>query len=206
MANSTFDFQSTSTCTVLCEARRPDPQGTAVSSSCLKGTFLCGSQLGMASLCTTCTCAINCYPFWWTTSLVGLTVPLSWEVYFLSSLPLCVSWLTRSGVSAAILSSNRGIDRSLVATDKDVSDGKYCLLFIAPKTVVEDHRWRMLLLEHSIPLLVAIGRSTLCLQVHGKLTPIVKLCMFCRSKSFPSNTDTDGTLLIDTSSQCKACP
>ena len=55
--------------------------------------------------------------------------------------------LNTRGVSAAILSSNKGIDRSLVATNKDVSDGKYRLLFTAPEAVVEDHRWRMLLLE-----------------------------------------------------------
>ena len=42
---------------------------------------------------------------------------------------------------------NKGIDRSLVATNKDVSDGKYRLLFTAPEAVVEDYRWRMLLLE-----------------------------------------------------------
>ncbi|XP_064392440.1 ATP-dependent DNA helicase RecQ-like [Halichondria panicea] len=77
--------------------------------------------------------------------------------------------LNTGGVSAAILSSNKGIDRSLVATNKDVSDGKYCLLFTAPEAVVEDY----LSLEDAITRAStqflfsgnSCGRSTLCLQV-----------------------------------------
>jgi len=61
-------------------------------------------------------------------------------------------------VPAAILSSNRGIDRSLAATDKDVSSGKYRLLYTAPEAVVEDHSWRMLLLAPRLSsTLVAIA-------------------------------------------------
>ncbi len=40
------------------------------------------------------------------------------------------------GVSAAILSSNKGIDKDLVATAKEVSSGKYFLLYTAPEAVV----------------------------------------------------------------------
>ncbi len=51
--------------------------------------------------------------------------------------------LNNRGVSAAILSSNKGIDKDLVATAKEVSSGKYFLLYTAPEAVVEDHCWRM---------------------------------------------------------------
>ena len=39
--------------------------------------------------------------------------------------------LNNRGVSAAILSSNKGIDKDLVATAKEVSSGKYFLLYTA---------------------------------------------------------------------------
>ena len=51
--------------------------------------------------------------------------------------------LNNRGVSAAILSSNKGIDKDLVATAKEVSSGKYFLLYTAPEAVVEDHCWRI---------------------------------------------------------------
>ncbi len=43
--------------------------------------------------------------------------------------------LNTRGVSAAILSSNMGINPCFVATDKDVSSGKYRLLFTAQEAV-----------------------------------------------------------------------
>ena len=51
--------------------------------------------------------------------------------------------LNNRGVSAAIHSSNKGIDKDLVATAKEVSSGKYFLLYTAPEAVVEDHCWRI---------------------------------------------------------------
>ena len=36
-----------------------------------------------------------------------------------------------------------GIDKDLVATAKEVSSGKYFLLYTAPEAVVEDHCWRI---------------------------------------------------------------
>ena len=62
--------------------------------------------------------------------------------------------LNNRGVSAAILSSNKGIDKDLVATAKEVSSGKYFLLYTAPEAVFEDHCWRIhFLLYHSVNLL-----------------------------------------------------
>ena len=59
--------------------------------------------------------------------------------------------LNNRGVSAAILSSNKGIDKDLVATAKEVSSGK---LYTAPEAVVEDHCWRIhFLLYHRVNLL-----------------------------------------------------
>ncbi len=66
--------------------------------------------------------------------------------------------LSSRGVPAGILSSNRGIDQDLVATARDVSGGKYRLLYTAPEAVIEDHSWRMLLLEPPLSsTLVAIA-------------------------------------------------
>ena len=60
--------------------------------------------------------------------------------------------LNNRGVSAAILSSNKGIDKDLVATAKELSSGKHFLLYTAPEAVVEDHCWRIhfLLYQESI--------------------------------------------------------
>ncbi len=58
-----------------------------------------------------------------------------------------VRGLNSRGVSAAILSSNKGIDKDIVAIAREVYSGKYRLLYTAPEAVVEDHIWRMLLLE-----------------------------------------------------------
>ncbi len=55
--------------------------------------------------------------------------------------------LKSRGISAAILSSNRGIDKGLVTTPTEMSSGKYRLLYTALKAVIEDHSWRMLLLQ-----------------------------------------------------------
>lgn len=50
-----------------------------------------------------------------------------------------------------------GIDRSLVATEMDVSAGKYRLLYAAPEAVVGDHTWtRMLVAPPLSSSLVAI--------------------------------------------------
>ena len=70
--------------------------------------------------------------------------------------------LNNRGVSAAILSSNKGIDKDLVATAKEVSSGKYFLLYTAPEAVFEDHCWRIhFLLYHSVNLL----------KNHAQITP-----------------------------------
>ena len=55
--------------------------------------------------------------------------------------------LKSRGVSAAIVSSNRGIDKGLVTTPTEVSLGKYRFLHTVPKAVVKDHSWRMSMLE-----------------------------------------------------------
>ena len=49
--------------------------------------------------------------------------------------------LRSQGVSAAILSSNKGLDQSLVASDTGISQGKYRLLYAAPEAVVVDHKY-----------------------------------------------------------------
>ncbi len=69
-------------------------------------------------------------------------------VSFLVSLMIdLVKSLKSRSVSAAILSSNRGIDKGLVTTSTEVSSGKYRLLYTAPEAVIEDHSWWRMLLE-----------------------------------------------------------
>ncbi len=66
--------------------------------------------------------------------------------------------LNNRGVSAAILSSNKGIDKDLVATAKEVSSGKYFLLYTAPEAVVEDHCWRIHFLLYQVNLFLCIKK------------------------------------------------
>ncbi len=73
--------------------------------------------------------------------------------------------LNNIGVSAAILSSNKGIDKDLVATAKEVSSVKYFLLYTAPEAVVEYHCWRIhFLLYHRVNLFYV-------LKNHAQITP-----------------------------------
>ena len=71
--------------------------------------------------------------------------------------------LNNRGVSAPILSSNKGIDKDLVAPAKEVSSGEYFLLYTGPEAVAEDHCWRIhFLLYH---------RVNLYLKNHAQITP-----------------------------------
>ena len=60
-----------------------------------------------------------------------------------------VKTLQAHGVGAAIMSSSRGIDKSLTATEYDISVGKYRLLYSSPEAVVGDHSsgWTKMLLS-----------------------------------------------------------
>jgi ATP-dependent DNA helicase RecQ len=53
-----------------------------------------------------------------------------------------VTSLRKRGVSTAILSGREGVDKDLLATDKELgTPGKYSLLFCAPEAVIESERW-----------------------------------------------------------------
>ena len=56
-----------------------------------------------------------------------------------------VSSLMARGVSAAILSSQRDIDKQLLASDESLN--KYSLLFAAPEAVVGEQKWKEKLLQ-----------------------------------------------------------
>ena len=47
-----------------------------------------------------------------------------------------VTCLLSAGVGAAILSGKKGVDRMLLASDGDVTSGKFCLLFSVPEAIV----------------------------------------------------------------------
>jgi len=54
-----------------------------------------------------------------------------------------VESLRKRGVSAAILIGNEGVEKSLLAQEKDLSvPGKYSLLFTSPEANVGVERWR----------------------------------------------------------------
>ena len=53
-----------------------------------------------------------------------------------------VTSLRKRGVSAAILSRREGVDKDLLATDKELgTPGRYSLLFCAPEAVIGSERW-----------------------------------------------------------------
>jgi len=58
-----------------------------------------------------------------------------------------VASLRSRGVSAAIMSGHKGVDRSLLASDRDVEAGKFSLLFGAPEAIIGSEKWRELLLR-----------------------------------------------------------
>ena len=51
------------------------------------------------------------------------------------------------GDKAAIFSGNSGVDKKLLATDRDVLEGKFRLLFTAPEAIVGSSKWKQLMLE-----------------------------------------------------------
>ena len=58
-----------------------------------------------------------------------------------------VSNLRVLGVSAAIMSGQKGVDEELLAADADAEAGKYNLLFGAPEAIIGCEKWRELLLR-----------------------------------------------------------
>ena len=69
-----------------------------------------------------------------------------------------VTSLQSHGVEAAILSGNDGVEKKLLATEKDILAGKFKLLFSSPEAVVGPSKWKDLMLasplSHQIVALV----------------------------------------------------
>ena len=61
-----------------------------------------------------------------------------------------VGSLRKHGVSEAILSRNRGIDKCRLASDKDFEEGRFNLPFSAPDAIIGSDRWRAMLLKPSL--------------------------------------------------------
>ena len=55
--------------------------------------------------------------------------------------------LQADGVCAAILSGNTGVSKALLATERDIAQGKLRFLFTAPEAIVGNSRWKQILLE-----------------------------------------------------------
>ena len=58
--------------------------------------------------------------------------------------------LRESGVGAAFLSGNKGIDSCFLSTVKDIKSGSHRFLFSAPEAIIDSHCWRELLLDHPL--------------------------------------------------------
>ena len=58
--------------------------------------------------------------------------------------------LRESGVGAAILSGNKGIDSCFLSTVKDIKSGSHRFLFSAPEAIIDSDCWRELLLDHPL--------------------------------------------------------
>ena len=57
--------------------------------------------------------------------------------------------LQAHGVCAAILSGNTWVSKALLATERDIAQGKLRFLFTAPEAIVGNSRWKQILLELS---------------------------------------------------------
>ena len=54
------------------------------------------------------------------------------------------------GVCAAILSGLTGVSKALLATERDIAQGRLRFLFTAPGAIVGNSRWKQILLELSL--------------------------------------------------------
>ena len=94
----------------------------------------------------------QCLPFLFDHKLSMVDLPPSEKSVCLVVSPLVslmvdqVVSLRAKGVQAAILSGNKGIGVHLLATDKEIKDGGYSLLFSAPEAIACD-KWRQMLVE-----------------------------------------------------------
>ena len=57
-----------------------------------------------------------------------------------------VSSLLSRGVSAGILSGNKGVDKKFLACEQDILEGRFRLLYSAPEAIFSSDRWKQLLL------------------------------------------------------------
>ena len=55
--------------------------------------------------------------------------------------------LRSHGMSAAIMSVHTGVDKELLATERDVEAGNFRLLFCTPEAIIGSEKWRKLLLR-----------------------------------------------------------
>lgn len=61
-----------------------------------------------------------------------------------------VTRLRATGVGSAILSGNSGVEKSLVAAEKDIKAGAFAILFSAPEALICSDRWRDIFIEEPL--------------------------------------------------------
>ena len=61
-----------------------------------------------------------------------------------------VTRLRSIGVGSAILSGNSGVDKCLLATEKDIKSGSFALLFSAPEAFISSDCWRNIFIEEPL--------------------------------------------------------
>ena len=115
-----------------------------------------GFQQAMASLSAT-----NFFRFCLITSLVVPVLELSVVITspLVSLMVDQVSSLQDRHVAASILSGNKGVDKKLLASVKDISEGCYQLLYSAPEAILGSEQWKELL------LLPPLSRSVVAVAV-----------------------------------------
>ena len=66
-----------------------------------------------------------------------------------------VNSLQSRGVTAGVLSGNKGVDRKFLACKKEVLEGKFRLLYSSPEAIISSDRWKQLLLAPPLSTSVA---------------------------------------------------
>ena len=78
-----------------------------------------------------------------------------------------VSHLHSVGVSAAILSGNKGVDKKYQAVGSDISEGKYRLVYSSPEALFTSDQWTQMMLEPPLSKCLVAIANTVCTS--GKL-------------------------------------
>jgi len=101
-----------------------------------------------------------------------------------------VTRLRANGIGAAILGGNRGVDKSLLATEEQITLGAFALLFSAPEAIIGSDRWHDAFIEEPLRnqvIALAIDEAHCVYKWGAKFRPSYARIHELRSL-IPSNT------------------